>query len=162
LCSSYGGPQTSGVCIRLIGGEKPLSLNRIAYCFSSDEAKRKLCPGTESQRRGSDVLFWEIALMSPKSVSGYLHCFRHSPEMYLIAGASRVMGLHRQMQIQIGLPLRLPIYRQLGCSFCGVPLNKLASAPASATRIRCPFRSSSTDVGYIDKRIVAAAVGANG
>ena len=37
----------------------------------------------------------------------------------------------------------------------------LASAPASATRVRCPFRSS-TDVGYIDKRIVAAAVGANG
>src|ERR1700688_1793216 len=29
------------------------------------------------------------------------------------------------------------------------------------TRIRCPFRSS-TDVGYIDKRIVAAAVGADG
>jgi hypothetical protein len=34
-------------------------------------------------------------------------------------------------------------------------------APASATRVRCPFRSS-TDLGYSDKRIVAAAVGANG
>src|ERR1700732_5320096 len=79
--------------------------------------------------------------------------------MYLIAGASRVMGLHRQ--IQVGRPLGLAIYRQLGCSFCRVPLNKLASAPASATRVRCPFRSS-TDVGYVDKRIVAAAVGANG
>ena len=39
--------------------------------------------------------------------------------------------------------------------------NKLAPAPATATRIRCPFRSS-TDVEYIDKRIVAVAVGANG
>jgi hypothetical protein len=38
--------------------------------------------------------------------------------------------------------------------------NKLGSAPASATRIRCSFRGS-TDVGYIDKRIVAAAVGTN-
>src|SRR5450755_149762 len=72
------------------------------------------------------------------------------------------MGLHRQ--IQIGRPLRLAIYRQLGCFFCRVPLkqaNKLASAPASATRIRCPVRSS-TDVGYIDKGIFAAALGANG
>jgi hypothetical protein len=40
----------------------------------------------------------------------------------LIAGASRVMGLHRQ--IQIGRPLSLAIYRQLGCSFCRVPLPK--------------------------------------
>jgi len=79
--------------------------------------------------------------------------------MYLIAGASRVMGLHRQ--IQIGRPLRLAIYRQLSVPSAGYRSNKLASAPASATRIRCPFRSS-TDVGYIDKRIVAAAVGANG
>ncbi len=77
--------------------------------------------------------------------------------MYLIAGASRVMGLHRQ--IQIGRPLRLAIYRQLPSA--GYRSNKLPSARASVTRIRCPFRSS-TDVGYIDKRIVAAAVGANG
>ena len=42
-----------------------------------------------------------------------------------------------------------------------VPLKQACVAPASATRVRCPFRSS-TDVGYIDKRIVAAAVGANG
>src|ERR1700730_3083694 len=93
-------------------------------------------------------------------MSGYLHCFRHSPEMCLIAGTSRVMGLHRQ--IQIGRPLRLAIYRQLGCSFCRVPLKQawVGSGP-SASRIRCPFRSS-TDVGYIDKHIVAAAVGANG
>src|ERR1700676_3124312 len=84
-------------------------------------------------------------------MSGYLHCFRHSPEMYLIAGASRIMGLHRQ--IQIGRPLRLAIYRQLPSA--GYRSNKLPSARASVTRIRCPFRSS-TDVGYIDKRIVAA------
>src|SRR5258708_8803110 len=77
--------------------------------------------------------------------------------MYLIAGASRVMSLHRQ--IQIGRPLRLAIYRQLPSA--GYRSNKLPSARASVTRIRCPFRSS-TDVGYIDKRIVAAAVGANG
>src|SRR5712692_11167911 len=67
------------------------------------------------------------------------------------------MGLHRQ--IQIGRPLRLAIYRQLPSA--GYRSNKLPSARASVTRIRCPFRSS-TDVGYIDKRIVAAAVGANG
>jgi hypothetical protein len=97
--------------------------------------------------------------MVSKPVSGYLHCFRHYLEMYLIAGTSRVMGLHRQ--IQMGRPLRLAIYRQLGCSFCRVPLKQSASARASATRIRCPFRRS-TDLGYIDKRIVAAAVGANG
>ena len=78
--------------------------------------------------------------------------------MCLTAGASRVTGLHRQ--IQIGRPLRLAIYRQLGCSFCRVPL-KQACGGSSAPRIRCPFRSS-TDLGYIDKRIVAAAVGANG
>jgi len=66
------------------------------------------------------------------------------------------MGLHRQ--IQIGRPLRLAIYRQLPSA--GYRSNKLPSARASVTRIRCPFRSS-TDVGYIDKRIVAAAVGAN-
>src|SRR5260370_21936968 len=67
------------------------------------------------------------------------------------------MSLHRQ--IQIGRPLRLAIYRQLPSA--GYRSNKLPSARASVTRIRCPFRSS-TDVGYIDKRIVAAAVGANG
>ena len=61
-------------------------------------------------------------LISSKPVSRYLHCFRHSPEIYLIAGASRVLGLHRQ--IQIGRPLRLAIYRQLGCSFCRVPLKQ--------------------------------------
>src|SRR5580704_16898051 len=77
--------------------------------------------------------------------------------MYLIAGASRVMGLHRQ--IQTGRPLRLAIYRQLPSA--GYRSNKLPSSRASVTRIRCPF-CSSTDVGYIDKRIVAAAVGANG
>jgi hypothetical protein len=49
----------------------------------------------------------------------------------------------------------------LGVPSVGYRSNKLASAPASDTRVRCPFRSS-TDVGYIDKRIVAAAVGANG
>jgi len=43
----------------------------------------------------------------------------------------------------------------------GTHLIFLRRAQASATRIRCPFRSS-TDVGYVDKRIVAAAVGANG
>ena len=56
------------------------------------------------------------------------------------------------------------VARCIGRHFQAIP-TKLhtapASAPASATRIRCPFRSS-TDVGYIDKRIVAAAVGANG
>jgi hypothetical protein len=56
-------------------------------------------------------------------------------------------------------------YRQLGCSFCRYRSNKLASARASATRIRCSFRISTdvryTDVGYIDKRIVAAAIGAH-
>jgi len=98
-----------------------------------------------------------IWTISSKPVCGCLHCFRHSPEMYLIAGASRVMSLHRQ--IQIGRPLRLAIYRQLPSA--GYRSNKLPSARASVTRIRCPFRSS-TDVGYIDKRIVAAAVGANG
>ena len=96
-------------------------------------------------------------ISNEKRACGYLHCFRHSPEMYLMAGASRVMGLHRQ--IQIGRPLRLAIYRQLPSA--GYRSNKLPSARASVTRIRCPFRSSS-DVGYIDKRIVAAAVGANG
>ena len=49
----------------------------------------------------------------------------------------------------------------LGVPSAGCRSNKLASAPASATRIRCPFRSSS-DLGYIDNRIVAAAAGANG
>ena len=96
---------------------------------------------------------------SSKPVSGYLHCFRHSPEMYLIAGASRVMGLHRQ--IQIGRPLRLAIYRQLGCSFCRVPLKQACVGSGQCHPNSMPFRSS-TDVGCIDKRIVAAAVGANG
>src|SRR5260221_14272022 len=67
------------------------------------------------------------------------------------------MSLHRQ--IQIGRPLRLAIYRQLPSA--GYRSNKLPSARARVTRIRCPFRTS-TDVGYIDKRIVAAAVGAKG
>jgi len=56
------------------------------------------------------------------SVSGYLHGFRHSPEMYLTAGASLVMGLHRQIQVR--RPLRLAIYRQLGCSFRRVTLKQ--------------------------------------
>jgi hypothetical protein len=46
-------------------------------------------------------------------------------------------------------------------NFTDSQIEQLKRAPASATRIRCPFRSS-TDVGYIDKRIVAAAAGANG
>jgi hypothetical protein len=89
-------------------------------------------------------------ITSQKPVSGYVNCFRHSPEMYLIAGASRVMGLDRQ--IQIGRPLRLARYRELPSA--GYRSNKLPSA-------RRPFRSS-TGAGYIDKPIVAAAVGANG
>jgi hypothetical protein len=56
------------------------------------------------------------------------------------------------------------VARCIGRHFQAIP-TKLHTAPASArasvTRIRCPFRSS-PDVGYIDKRIVAAAVGANG
>jgi hypothetical protein len=79
--------------------------------------------------------------------------------MYLIAGASRVMGLHRQ--IQIGRPRCASRYAvNLGVPSAGYRSNKLASARASATRMRFPFHSS-TVVGYIDKRIVAATVGAN-
>ena len=70
-------------------------------------------------------------------MSGYLHCFRHSPEMYLIAGASRVMGLHRQ--IQIGRPLRLAIYRQLGCSFCRVPLKQACVGSGQCHPSSMPF-----------------------
>jgi len=99
----------------------------------------------------------EFGLVVSKPVSGYLHCFRNSREKYLIAGASRVMGLHRQIQIGRPLRSRIPSTRVF---LLPVPLNKLASVRASATRIRCSFRSS-TDVGYIDKRIVAAAIGAN-
>jgi hypothetical protein len=79
--------------------------------------------------------------------------------MYLIAGASRVVGLHRQIQIGRRCASRYTV--NLGVPSAGYRSNKLASAPASATRIRYPVRSS-TDVGYIDKRIVVAAVGANG
>jgi hypothetical protein len=54
-----------------------------------------------------------------------------------IAGASRVMGLHRQ--IQIGRPLRLAIYRQLGCSFCRVPLKQACVGSGQCHPNSMPF-----------------------
>jgi hypothetical protein len=60
---------------------------------------------------------------------------------------------HKSSEAEVGRPLRLAIFFNLGVPSAGYRSNNLASAPASATQIRCPFRSS-TDVGYIDKRIV--------
>ena len=72
----------------------------------------------------STFAFEELTYRFPRSpLLDYFHCFRHSPEMYLIAGTSRVMGLHRLFQI--GRRLRLAIYRQPGCSFCGVLLKQV-------------------------------------
>ena len=102
-------------------------------CFRSPTTIVDLTPA-ESPVNTSPLPIWPT---SSKPVSGYLRCFRHSPEMYLIAGASRVMGLHRQ--IQIGRPLRLAIYRQLGCSFCRVPLKQACVGSGQCHPNSMPF-----------------------
>ena len=43
-----------------------------------------------------------------KPVSRYLHCFRHSPEIYLIAGASRVLALQADPDRTPAAPRDIP------------------------------------------------------
>ena len=78
--------------------------------------------------------------------------------MYLIAGASRVTGLHRQ--IQIGRPLHLAIYVNLGVPSAGYRSNKLAAGPVPP-EFDALFAAAWT-WDTLNKRIVAAAVDANG
>src|SRR5450755_3308142 len=99
---------------------------------------------------------------SHKPVSGYLHCFRHSPEMYLIAGASRVTG-HGSSQAD---PDRTPAApRDIPSTWvfllpgtAQTSLRRLRPVPPEFDALFAAARTWDT----LTSRIVAAAVAANG
>jgi hypothetical protein len=94
----WGFPELGQFCIRFPPSTQALRLLKSAasaFFGTTWEAADDFYPGTDL-----DNVF--------EAVSVYLHCFRHSPEMYLIAGASRDMGLHRRIQIVRRCASRIP------------------------------------------------------
>jgi hypothetical protein len=123
-----------------------------AYQVSETGAAADLCPGAPEVANGSTVFASEYLIIGALALNA-LH--QHLPDpighdhfsTLLIlsgtriqsnrAGASRVMGLHKQ--IQIGRPLRLAISRQLGCSFCRVPLKQACVGSGQCHPNSMPF-----------------------